>query len=74
MRGHRDSAKYDAKLTESDLAKFGNLVELLWHRVKGWNRDLENHVQSGPECLMFYYFSLGFFFFLWYFKVNCSVN
>ena len=48
LRSYRDSAKNDAELAESDLAKFGNLVEFLWHRVKGGDRNLENHVQKGP--------------------------
>ena len=56
MRGHRDSAKNNAELAESDLTNFGNLGELLWHTVEGGNknleeggnRNLENHVQNGP--------------------------
>ena len=51
--------KNDAELTESD-------VNILWHRVEGGNRNLENHVQSGPW--MPHVFLLQFrFFFLWYF-------
>ena len=48
LRGHNDIAGNDAELAESDLTNFGNLVELLWHRVEGGNRNLENHVQNGP--------------------------
>ena len=45
-RGHRDSAKIDLELGKRDLNNFGNLAELLWHRVKGRDRNLENHVQN----------------------------
>ena len=45
--GHRDSAKNDVKLTESDLSNFGNLEESLCHKVVGGNGNLENHVQNG---------------------------
>ena len=41
LRGHNDSSKNDAELTESDLTNFGNLVKLSWHRVEGGNRNLE---------------------------------
>ena len=48
LRDHNDTAKNDAELVESDLTNFGNLADLLWHRVEGGNRNLENHVQNGP--------------------------
>ena len=48
FEGLQRQSKNDAELTESDLAKFRNLVELLWHRVKGGDRNLESHVQKGP--------------------------
>ena len=47
-RGHRDSAKNDAELAESDLTNFGNLLELLRDRIEGGNRNLQNHVQITP--------------------------
>ena len=46
LRCHRNSVKNDAddaELSESDC----NTV-ILWHRVEGWNRNLDNHVQNGP--------------------------
>ena len=57
---HRDSGKNDPELGKSDLTNFRNFVELLWHRVKGGDRNLENHVQNAHECLIFYCFSLDF--------------
>ena len=48
-----NSAKADAELAECDLTNFGNLVELLWHRVEVGNRNYENHVQSSFKCLSF---------------------
>ena len=74
-RGHRDSAKNDAELAESDLTNFGNLLELLRDRIEGGNRNLQNHVQITPRMphillLQFRFFCLS----LWYFKVNCNIN
>ena len=48
LRGHRDSAKNDAELAESDLTNFGNLLELLRDRIEGGNRNLQHHVQIAP--------------------------
>ena len=56
LSGHNDSAKNDAEFAENDVTNFGNLVELLWHRVKRGNRNLEkggnikleNNIQNGP--------------------------
>ena len=65
LRGHRGSVKNDAELAESAL--------ILWHRVEGGDRNLENHVQSGssmPHVLLFQFrFFFSFFRFL-----NCNVN
>ena len=44
LGGHRHSGKNDTELGKSDLTNFRNLVELLWHRVEGGDRNLENHV------------------------------
>ena len=33
LRGYTDSAKNDTELAESSIFNFGNLVEILWHRV-----------------------------------------
>lgn len=49
LRGHRENAKNDPKLGKSDLTNFGNLLEPLYHRDKGWNRKLENHVHKCPK-------------------------
>ena len=46
-------------LGKIDLANIGNLVELLWHRVKGGTGNFENHVHV--LCLIIYDFSLDFF-------------
>ena len=36
----------DPELRKTDLTNFGNVIELLWYRVEGGDRDLENHVQN----------------------------
>ena len=46
LKGHRDSENNHVESAESNLTDFGNLVERLWHRIKGENRNLENHVQN----------------------------
>ena len=46
LRCHRNSVKNDtddAELSENDC----NTV-ILWHRVEGGDRNLDNHVQNGP--------------------------
>ena len=48
LGGGRDSAKIDSELGKSDLNNFENLVELLWHRVQGEDRNIENYVQNVP--------------------------
>ena len=35
-------------MRKSDVNNFGNLLELLWQRVWGGERNLENHVQNFP--------------------------
>ena len=67
LRGHNDSAKNDAELAESDVTNFGNLAEVLWHRVEGVNINLEergNKNLESHECPMFCCFSLDFFLFV----------
>ena len=48
LRDYRDSAKNDPELGKSGVNNFGNLVELMKHKVEGGQRKLENHVQNAP--------------------------
>ena len=42
-----DSVKNDPELGKSELTNFRNFI-LLWYRLEGENRNLENHVQQAP--------------------------
>ena len=48
VTGHKDRAKCDPGLKKSDLTNRVSFVELLYHRVEGWDRNLENHLQNAP--------------------------
>ena len=55
------SAKNDVVLAENDLTNFGNLVEILWHRVREGNRNFENHVQNSPRMPLVLLLQFSFF-------------
>ena len=61
LRGRRYSAKNDVVLAENDPTNFGNLVGILWHNVRGGNRNLENHVQNGPRMPLVLLLQFSFF-------------
>ena len=46
LRGHSDKAKSDPEVMTIDLTNSGIFVELLYHRVEGWDSSLENHLQD----------------------------
>ena len=75
LRGYRYSAKNDPESGKIDLTNFGNLVEILRHRVEEGNRNLQNHVQNAPWMPHVLLFQFRFFLlFLWYLKSNCDIN
>ena len=65
MRGHRDSAKNNAELEESDITNFGNLGIESKEGIKTLRKEaietLRTMFKMAHECLMFYCFSLDFF-------------
>ena len=46
QKGYSVGAKNDPELEKSDATNFGNLLKLLWYRVEGGDRHIENHFQN----------------------------
>ena len=46
LKDHRDSPKNNTEVGKSDLTNSENLEGLLWHKVEGGDKNLENYFQN----------------------------
>ena len=70
--GNCKNCKNYSELGKTVLNNFWNLVELLWHRVSGWERKSEDHVQNAPW--LSHLLLSQFRFFAWSFKTNYNID